>query len=453
MASPTTQSSETEARFPRVALLGRPNVGKSTLFNRLIRKRKSITDPTPGVTRDPVSERMILESMPVVLVDTGGLSESREFIDSEVTNRSLASGRGADIILFLLDVDDVTAEDEEFMQRLRPLSDRIVLVVNKVDNWNRSFQVWDFLAYGFETVMPVSATHGLGIDDLLSEIARRLRDKQASTDSQAGVEDPWDLSIAVLGQPNTGKSTLTNALTGSANSIVSPVAGTTRDVIEGSFVYKDKRIRILDTAGIRRKSRVDEDIEYYSVNRAFSAIEEADVVVLMIDVEKGLVEQDKKIAAQIVKKGRGVVLAANKWDLLPEDANSFNAVSDRIHFLFPVLDFAPIVPLSALKGSGTKQLLDSLLRVYGQLQKRIDTGPLNAAFQKWIDHTPPPQNKTARWKLRYITQVRKNPVQFIVFVNKTAGFPDSYLGFLRNNIRREFGFGEIPISLELRARG
>jgi GTP-binding protein len=451
----TSQRSLNIEELPLIALVGRPNVGKSTLFNRLIHQRKSITDPTPGVTRDPVYSFGAVGSIPAFFVDTGGLTDSRDSLDQLITKKSLEVVDRAAIILFMVDVEEITAEDEEFIERLRPYSEKLILVVNKVDNASRGEKTYEFYSFGFSKIITLSAAHGLGIEELQNLLIDRCKALGFSPHDdlvQGLPEKPWDMSIALLGQPNTGKSTLANYLTGTNSSLVSPIAGTTRDIIEGTFSYKGKVFRILDTAGIRRKNKVTEDLEYYSVNRAFKTIDEADIVILLIDVEKGLVEQDKKIAAQIVKKGRGVILAANKWDTLEDTPNTLNAVTDRIRFLFPVLDFAPVVPLSALEGQGIELLLKTADTLMNQLQKRIETGPLNQALKRWVDKTPPPQNARDRWKIRYITQVSKHPVQFVLFVNKAKGFPEFYLGYLRNQLRKEFGFTQIPIQVELRAR-
>ena len=260
--------------------------------------------------------------------------------------------------------------------------------------------------------------------------------------------------MAILGQPNTGKSTLVNLLTGSDLSLVSPVAGTTRDVIEGSFLFEDKVFRILDTAGIRRKARVTEDLEYYSVNRAIASIPEADVVLLMIDADKGLTDQDKKIAAQIVNEGRGVIMVLNKWDLMENLPNQFNAVCDRMRYLFPVLGFAPIMAISAKQGDGIGALLKEALRLKQQLYTRIETGRLNNLLKKWVEHTPPPTTRGAmRWKLRYMTQISIHPLEFVVFANKTDGFPEAYLGYIINRLRTECGLKDVPLKIRLRASG
>lgn len=484
------------AVLPRVAIVGRPNVGKSTLFNRFVGRRKAITDPTPGVTRDPIFQRTELEGRPCLLIDTGGLTESKDYLDTLITSQSLSTIEQADVLLFVLDVTEVTGEDEEFLRRLRQLSQRIMLVVNKVDNEQRLQMTYEFYSLGFDEIFPISAAHGEGIEELVQAMIlrieqaehRRITDQKLSSSEieelraqvkqlmdadleaiqaearEQGIEidaekllradrragKPWDISIAVLGQPNTGKSTLSNLLTGTSNSIVSDIAGTTRDVLEGSFALNGVKYRLLDTAGIRRKNKVHEDLEYYSVTRAISSIQEADVVILMIDAEKGLSEQDKKISAQVVKLGRGIILAINKWDLLEDIPNRLQAVRDRINFLFPVLEFAPILALSAKEGKGIQELLDTALKLQKMLYTRVDTGLLNRKLKAWQEQTPPPSRKGFFWKVKYVTQVSILPMKFILFVNRKKDFPESYVGFLRNRIRADFGLNSIPIQFELR---
>ena len=446
-------------RTPSVAVVGRPNVGKSTLFNRLLGRRKAITDPTPGVTRDPVGANATVGNREIRLVDTGGYTTDNDPLARAISERAIRELRQADVVLFLVDVTGITPLDEVFLEQLRPFTDKLVVVVNKLDTSARDDQVWDFYRLGIETVIGVSAAHGRGVDELQDAILDRLPDPDApaadgagSDEEDRGDEGPRVLKVAVLGQPNTGKSTLVNLLTGTDASLVSDVPGTTRDVIEGEFERNGQRVRILDTAGIRRKNKVTENIEYYSVTRAIDTIMDADVVVLMVDADKGLSEQDKKIAALVVERGRGLVLALNKWDLLPDIPNQFEAVRDRILFLFPVISFAPMVKLSAQRGKGVEELLDEVLKVNRQLNHRVDTGKLNRHLAKWIERTPPPVRGRGRLKIRYITQVQRLPVTFIAFVNRTKGFPDSYVGYLKNQIRADFGLTSIPFRLELRVR-
>jgi GTP-binding protein len=534
LASPTTNTPYFDPSIPKVCIVGRPNVGKSTLFNRLLGSRKAITDPTPGVTRDPIRSLWAIDGRPVVLLDTGGLTESKDYLDQLITQKSLKTAQDAQVLVLVLDVEEgVTAEDQEFIRRMRQFSDRIILAINKVDNAKREAAVWNFHSLGFKPVVGISSAHGLGLDDLVEAVSVRLEEQlggawtesaaadgwevtETATDAAAwadegeaaadealdegvlSADDPdleeriiaeledeslgsgrrlrggprtlrdgsprvaigadskpaWDISIAILGQPNTGKSTLVNLLTGSELSLVSPVAGTTRDVIEGSFLFEDKVFRILDTAGIRRKARVTEDLEYYSVNRAIASIASADVVFLMIDAEKGLTDQDKKIAAQIVKEGRGVIMVLNKWDLMQNLPNQFTAVSDRIRYLFPVLGFAPILAISAQKGEGIGPLLKEALRLKKQLYTRVETARLNALLRKWVDHTPPPSTKGAmRWKLRYMTQISIHPLEFVLFANKSEGFPEAYLGHITNRLRLECGLKDVPLRIRLRSSG
>ena len=342
--------------------MGRPNVGKSTLFNRLYGRRRAITDPTPGVTRDAIEEDCSLAGIPITLVDTGGVkAEFSDVFDGLVANRSLSSLENADLILFLLENGELTGEDELLVDALRSRADRVILVVNKADTPEKEYQAAEFYSLGLGTPIPVSAAHGRNMDILAETVRERLekiRSKiSAGNETEERNEADSDIVIALVGKPNAGKSTLTNRILGSDVSLVSDIAGTTRDTVTGAVEYKGYRLRIIDTAGMRRRSKVAENVEYYSVNRAVKAIFEADVTILLIDSDEGLTEQDKKITAQAVKKGRTVVMALNKWDeKKPEKAKLKKAV-ERIRFLFPVLEWAPIVPISALEGYGVPKLL------------------------------------------------------------------------------------------------
>jgi GTPase len=255
--------------------------------------------------------------------------------------------------------------------------------------------------------------------------------------------------IAILGKPNVGKSSLANKLTGEDNSIVSPIPGTTRDVVEGNFVFKGRTFRILDTAGIRRKSKVTDHIEYYSVNRAIESVSNADLVFLTIDASEGLVDQDKKIAAHAVKEGRGVVIVLGKWDLLKGTPKLLATVTEMVRFQFPVLGFAPVAPVSAVTGYGVKALLETSLGVWDQLHRRVGTGKLNQSLEEWMTHYRLPV-RGKNYKIRFITQVGANPVRFIAFVNRMSGFPVSYSQYLENCVRRDLGFSQVPVSIEFR---
>ena len=437
-----------DTTLPLVSIVGRPNVGKSTLFNRLVGKRRAITDPTPGVTRDPIPERWLLGNHPVTLVDTGGVKLDKVGIDYAVTDKSLSILPQSDIILFLMDCTEVTAEDMMLVEELRPYTDKVVLVVNKVDDPSRDDLVWNYFSYGFQRVVGISSAHGLGIEELEDTILGMLNLER----TEEIPDEPESIKLAIMGKPNTGKSTLTNLLTGRDISIVSDIAGTTRDVMKGTFVYKGTDYTVLDTAGIRRKTKVEEDVEYYSVNRAIKTIDEADVVLLMIDVTEGLAEQDKKIAQLIVRRGKGVVLCLNKIDKLPGVGNELEAIKDRVRFLFPVLNFAPLVPISALEATDVGKMLDIVWQVYRQLQKRVDTAPLNEALKQWTSEQEPPRSATGYFKVLYATQVSAAPVRFLLFVNKIHGFPETYISYLKNCIRRDLGFTYVPVEISLRER-
>ncbi|MDR2471875.1 MAG: ribosome biogenesis GTPase Der [Treponema sp.] len=448
--------------LPSVALVGRPNVGKSTLFNRLLRRRRAITDPTPGVTRDPVEERAFIAGKPLRLIDTGGFRIERDRrpsanvpvnapataaagLDALVRERTVEIIRDADLIVLILEAGELTAEDEELIALLRPHWGRLIAVVNKTEGGRREGEAWNALRYGFDTLLLISAEHGDHIAELEETIVSRLDFSAVEME-----EDPdrRPIALALLGKPNTGKSTLSNRLTATAASIVSPVPGTTRDVVEGAFRYKNKTFRVLDTAGIRRKARVRENIEYYSVNRAVKTLDEADIVLLLVDAAEGLTEQDKKIAALACERGRGIILALNKWDTAED--KRFAAERDRIRFFFGQMEYAPVLPLSAATGQGVDELLETAIRMYGQLCRRIDTAELNQALARWLEEYPPPQGPRTRFKIKYAVQVEANPVRFAFFVSRPAAVTDAYRAYLRNRIRQDLGFSLISVEAEIR---
>lgn len=486
-ATEMSSDPETSVGLPNIVVAGRPNVGKSTLFNRLLGRRRAITDSQPGVTRDVLSERWVCAGREVLLSDTGGVAEEGDGFRELVSERALAAVREAACVLFVVDVTDITGEDLELMERLRPYSEKTILVANKADNEKRELLAYELYEHGFPEIVPVSAEHARGVEALLDSIRAKLTDARggagaaaqppgsradgAGASSEAAATPPESagtparatatpepveapeqapIRIAILGKPNTGKSTLANALTESEHSLVSEIPGTTRDVIAGHFSVKGQSYQLLDTAGIRRKNRVTEAVEYYSVNRAISAIDECDVVYLMIDAPEGVTEQDKKIARLAVDRGRAILIVMNKWDLVQNIGNVFNAVADRTRYLFPILQFAPILAISARDRMGLPKLLKATKSTFEQLNRRVETGPLNRALEQWVSETQPPMVQRRRLKLRYITQVQTNPVVFLLFANRAEGFPESYLSYIKNRIRSEFGFPDIPFRLEVR---
>jgi GTP-binding protein len=434
--------------LPTVVLAGRPNVGKSTLFNRLLHRRRAITDPTPGVTRDLIEERVFIAGKPLRLIDTGGFKLDREKngLDNLVVKRTLEIVDDANLIVLLLEAGELTVEDEEFIALLRPQGSKLIVAINKTEGGRRKAEAWNVLQYGFEEVLFISAEHGDKIAELEAAIVSRLDFSIVEPE----LNEAETIALALLGKPNTGKSTLSNRLTATASSIVSPVPGTTRDVVEGEFRYKNKNFRVLDTAGIRRKSKVTENIEYYSVNRAVKTLDKVDIVFLLIDAREGLTEQDKKIAALACGKGRGIILALNKWDTMPQVKNTFTAVKDKIHFFFGQMGYAPIVPVCAIDGTGVDDLLAIAIRIYNQLKRHTDTAALNKALSVWLKEYPPPQGPRNRFKVKYAVQVSANPVKFVFFVSRPSAVSESYQTYLCNKIRKELGYSLIPIQVEIR---
>jgi len=435
--------------LPVVAIAGRPNVGKSTLFNRLLHSRKAIVDPTPGVTRDPIEAvwNCSYADLPITLVDTGGLKLERDAMDDLVAKKSWARIDEADLVLFLVDVVNITPEDEEFASLLRKHSSKTVLVVNKADSPERDARAWNYASWGYKDMVFVSGEHGRNMDELEELVCSRLDWSRV----QAEEDEHADVRVAIMGKPNVGKSTLLNRLLGEDKSIVSDMPGTTRDVVEGRFQWKGRDFTVLDTAGMRRKAKVTEAVEYYSVNRAVKTLDRADVVILMIDASEGLSDQDKKIVKLATDKGRGVIFALNKWDGMPTIKNAFEAARDRLQFFFGQMAYAPVLPLSAKEGTGVDKLLNMTVAVFDELNRKIETSRLNKAVAEWVEAYPPPVGARARFKFRYAVQTRTNPVAFAFFVTRPDAVADTYVSYLKNKIRSDLGYIHIPVELELRA--
>jgi GTPase len=447
----TFDEDKTYRNLPLLVIVGRPNVGKSTLFNRLLRKRRAITDPTPGVTRDPIEDVAFVNGHPLRVMDTGGFKLERvegtpdAEMDALVVEKTISSLKKADAILLLLEAGAATAEDEEFIALLRPYRKKLLVAVNKTEGGRREAEAYNFMRYGFDDLLCISAEHGDNIIELGELITGHLDFSKV----EEGEEEKL-IRVAIVGKPNTGKSTLSNRLTGTNASIVSDIAGTTRDVVEGAFEYKGQKFQVLDTAGIRRKARVHEDIEYYSVNRAIKTLKHADIVFHMIDASEGLAEQDKKIIAHASSAGIGVVFVLNKWDLMDADKDTFKKSERNMKTMFGHMEYAPVLPLSALKGTGVNRLLDAAIELYGQLSKKIETSALNLALNDWVSASPPPQGRANQFKIRYMVQTGTNPVAFLLFATRPESVTASYLAYIRNRIRKDLGFDKIPVVLEVK---
>ena len=449
----TTNTAEfTYRNVPLIVIAGRPNVGKSTLFNRLLHKRRVITDPTPGVTRDPVEETAYIQEKPVRIMDTGGfkltrtVNTSEAFLDDLVVQKTLDALKKADLILLLLDASLITPEDEEFIALIRPYWDRVIAAVNKTEGGRFEQEAWNLQRFGFKHMLCISAEHGDRIPELLDLLVSHLDFSKIEKE-----EEKQYIKIAVMGKPNTGKSTLCNRLTGSDASIVSDYAGTTRDVVEGKFSFKGKNFVVLDTAGIRRKAKVKENVEYYSVNRAIKTLDKADVMLYLMDAAEGLTEQDKKVIALAHERGRAIVFVLNKWDMQVQDKKTVREAENNIRIMFAHMAYAPLVEISAKEGTGIKDLLNTVLQLYKQLNRKIDTGPLNTALSQWVSSYPPPASKSSHFSIRYAVQTSTNPVSFLLFVTKPESVPSAYEAYLKNKIRSDLGFSHIPVTMELKA--
>ena len=433
-------------QLPEIAIVGRPNVGKSTLFNRLLGGRRAITDATPGVTRDAVTATGTLAGLPVRLTDTGGITDDdQDPLTEEVSRRALMRAGAAEVVLLVLDVTGLTGEDRELLELMRPQTDRVLLVVNKVDHPGReAIALADFSALGYQPVFPVSAAHGLGIAELQAEILKRL---PIQDNASVPAEQP-PVRLALVGRPNSGKSTLLNRLTGTEEALVHDQPGTTRDFLEVPFSHDGEAFIAVDTAGIRRRPRVTGAVEYYSVQRAMQAVTTADVVVLLVDAQRGLADQDKKIASIVMQSGAGLVIGLNKWDALEHVENRLEAMTDRIRFLFPVLEFAPVKALSARTGLGVDQMMRTVVQVRRQLDHRVSTPDLNKALQRWVGDYA--QAGDVRSRVKYGTQLDGRPPHFAFFSNRRRGLSANYAAFLRNRIRQEFGFNLVPVTVDVR---
>ncbi|MCX5773125.1 MAG: ribosome biogenesis GTPase Der [Fusobacteria bacterium] len=431
---------------PIVAIVGRPNVGKSTLFNKLVGDKIAIVENIPGVTRDRLYRDCEWQGKEFLLVDTGGLEpNNKEFLMEKIKFQAKIAIDEADTVIFVVDgTAGVTALDEDIAVVLRSSHKKIIVAVNKVDSKDREDLRFEFYALGFEEVIAVSAEHKNNLGDLL--------DIALSNINMQEFIDPDGIKIAIVGKPNAGKSSLTNALCNEERTIVSPIAGTTRDAIDTTIKYKNQDFVLIDTAGIRRKSKVEEDLEYYSVLRAIKAIKRADVVILMIDAIEGLTEQDKKIAGLIHDENKPVIVTVNKWDLITKDNFTMNEFTKEFKAELLFLQYAPIMFISALTRQRITTVLDKSQELFTEYHKRISTGILNNVLHEITTVRQVPTRKGQVVKIKYITQIGEAPPTFALFANKPELIHFSYLRYLENQFREYFGFDGVPIKFVLRGK-
>lgn len=433
---------------PVMAIVGRPNVGKSTLFNRIVGTRLAIVQDQPGITRDRIYAPAEWLSKSFRVVDTGGLEVGE--VD-EITKRIRAQVElaidEAQAIVFVVDgLAGATPADEEIAQWLRVAGKPVVVAVNKLDNPKRISLAYDFYALGFSTVIAISAEHSTGIGDLLEEVFKHFPAELAEA------EDADAVKMAVIGRPNVGKSSLVNALLGEDRVLVSDVAGTTRDAIDTPLEWEGQSFLLMDTAGMRKRGKVYEATEKYSVLRALKAIERCDVAVLVIDGKDGIIEQDKHIAGYALDAGKALVVAVNKWDVVEKDDKTAQEFEKKFRAQFPFLAWAPLVFISAKTGRRVVRVLETVALVAENHAMRISTSTVNALVQDAVAITPPPTDRGKRLKILYATQVSVKPPTFAVFVNHADLMHFSYERYLENKLREAFGFAGTPIRLVIRQR-
>ena len=434
---------------PIVALIGKPNVGKSTFFNYLVGSRISIVEDTPGVTRDRIYAETNWRGRDFTLIDTGGIEPNTDdIILSQMREQADLAINMADVIIFLTDVKQgVTAADREISIMLKKSKKPIVLVCNKVDNFEKDKnEVYEFYNLGIGEPHPLSATNGLGIGDILDAIYEKF------PKNDEGEEDDNKIKVALIGKPNVGKSSLLNKILGENRSIVSDIAGTTRDAIDTEFENESGKYVFIDTAGVRKKSKIKENIEKYSIMRTLLAIERADVCLMMIDAVEGVTDQDAKIAGEAHEAGKGVIIVVNKWDAVEKETGTLEKYKKEVYQKLKYLSYAPIIFISALTGQRVNKLYDMINEVAEKNAFRISTSVLNQVINEAIAIVQPPSDKGRRLKIYYGTQVGSKPPTFIIFVNDKKLFHFSYERYLVNQIRKEFDLTGTPIRIIAREK-
>ncbi|WP_075718720.1 ribosome biogenesis GTPase Der [Roseburia sp. 499] len=434
---------------PIVAVVGRPNVGKSTLFNVLAGERISIVQDTPGVTRDRIYADVSWLNMAFTLIDTGGIEpESKDIILSQMREQAQIAIDTADVIIFMVDVrQGLVDADSKVADMLRRSHKPVILVVNKVDSFEKFMpDVYEFYNLGIGDPIPISAASRLGLGDMLDEVAKHFPE-----DVEDEVEDDRP-KVAIIGKPNVGKSSLINKLVGEDRVIVSDIAGTTRDAIDTAIKYNGTEYVFIDTAGLRRKNKIKEELERYSIIRAVTAVERADVVIIVIDATEGVTEQDAKIAGIAHERGKGIIIAVNKWDAIEKDDKTIYKHTERIRQILSFMPYAEILFISAKTGQRTQKLFEMIDMVLENNSMRVATGVLNEIMSEAVAMQQPPSDKGKRLKLYYITQVAVKPPTFVIFVNDKELMHFSYTRYLENRIRDAFGFKGTSLKFIIRER-
>ncbi|RKD34322.1 ribosome biogenesis GTPase Der [Thermohalobacter berrensis] len=433
---------------PVVAIVGRPNVGKSTLFNRIAGRRIAIVEDTPGVTRDRIYAEGEWLNNYFTIIDTGGIEpDTSDVILSKMRSQAEIAIETADVILFIVDGKaGITSADREVANMLRKNHKNVILVCNKVDTHILPDTFYEFYELGLGDPIPISASQGLGTGDLLDEVIKRFpEDKDTEYDEDI-------IKVAVIGKPNVGKSSLVNKILGEERVIVSDIPGTTRDAIDTLFEVGEDRFVFIDTAGMRRKKKVKENIERYSVVRSLTAIERADVCLMVIDATQGVTEQDTKIAGYAHENGKAIVILINKWDLIEKETNTYLNFEKEVREKLSFINYAPLIFISAKTGKRVNRVIDMIKTVSNNHSMRISTGILNDIISEAILMNQPPSDKGKRLRIYYATQVSVKPPKFVIFINNKELLHFSYQRYLENEIRKAFGFEGTPIWFQFREK-
>lgn len=434
---------------PIVAIVGRPNVGKSTLFNQIGKRRVSIVDDMPGVTRDRIYMDAVWLNHEFTLIDTGGIEIlSNDKILSDIRSQAKIAMDEADVIIFVVDGrTGLTSADEDVAKILRGTKKPVIIAVNKIDSIQLDVNTYEFYNLGLGNPIGISASNALNLGDLLDEVVKNFPDNEKE------IRDDDEIRIAVIGRPNVGKSSLVNSLLGEERVIVSDIPGTTRDAIDTHFFKDGTKFTLIDTAGMRRKSKIDEPVERYSIVRSLRAIDRADVVLMLIEAPAGITEQDKKIAGYAHDSGKGCVIVVNKWDIFPDKHDrSTNRFTDKLRDEIGFLQYAPVLYASALTGQRVNRVTELVKFVAEQQSMRIQTSVLNELIRDAIAVNPPPTKKGKQLKIFFMTQADICPPRFVIFVNNPELLHFSYLRFIENRLRESYGFEGTPLKFVVRKR-
>lgn len=436
-----------------VAIVGRPNVGKSTLFNRIIGKRKALVQDIPGITRDRHYAETDWDGMVFRLLDTGGLEfESKDRLQKKMSEQVLSGIEEAAVVIFVMDgKTGVTALDREWVEKVRKIKKPKLFVVNKVDSAAKETYITDFYELGMDNLIPVSAETGRGVNDLLDKV-NEILGKIKNLPSEVQEERGDEFKIAIIGRPNVGKSTLLNRLVGQERAIVDETAGTTRDPVDSLITYENETFRLVDTAGIRKKGKIDQAIEKFSIVKSLKSIEDCHLAILLLDGSVGVTDQDAHVAGEAFKRNKALIFLVNKWDLQEQTEEVREEFKRAIEFKLTFVKFCPVLFLSAKTGSGIKKLFPTVLRVKDQYNRRVQTSDLNKEFERIIGSHPLPMHAGRNIKVFYAAQTGTAPPTFVIFSNEPKHIHFSYQRYLINSIKEAFGFKEVPIKVIYRKR-